>query len=72
MEFSGFEMKVGYNAGRGLMKDHIFRGKAFRKVKDSSLGGVKVGDGFNPSRLAESVPSQDVIRCSLHVHPYGK
>jgi hypothetical protein len=62
MEFSGLEMKVGYDASRGLMKDHIFGGKAFRKVQNPGLGDVKIGSGFDPSGLAKSIPSQDVIR----------
>jgi hypothetical protein len=62
MEFSGLEMKVGYDASGGLMKDHIFGGKAFREVQNPGLGDVKIGSGFDPSGQAESVPSQDVKR----------
>jgi hypothetical protein len=49
MEFSGLEMKVGYDASGGLMKDHIFGGKAFREVQNPGLGDVKIGSGFDPS-----------------------
>ena len=62
MELSGLEVKVSYDASRGLMKDHIFGGEAFRKVQNPGLGNVKIGSVFDPSGLAKSIPSQDVIR----------
>lgn len=65
-------MKVGYDAGRGLMKDYIFSGKAFREVQYSGPCGIDVGDPFNPDSLAESISSQDVIRLRLHKHPGGE
>ena len=71
-EFVGFEMKVGYDAGRGLMKDYIFAGEAFRKVQYSGLCSMNIGDGFDPDGMAESICSQDVIRLYLHRYPGGE
>src|SRR5882672_1699304 len=68
-EFSGLEMKIGYDADRGSMKDDIVGWKAFRQVQDSGFGGVNVGYGVDPDSVAASISSQDVIHSSLHVDP---
>jgi len=62
-------MKVGYDPGGSLMKDEVVGGKAFREVQNPGLGGLNVGYGFDPDSVAERIPSQDVIRRSLHMHP---
>jgi hypothetical protein len=67
-EFSGPEMKIGHDADRGSIKDHIVGWKAFRQVQDSGFRGVNVWHGVHPDGIAASIRSQDVIQRSLHVH----
>jgi hypothetical protein len=64
-------MKIGYDAGGGLMKDEIFCGKAFRQVQDSGPSGSKVGHSLDPEGHAESIASQNVIPRNLHTDPDG-
>jgi len=62
-------MKVGYDLGGSLIKEEIVGGKAFREVQNSGIGGSNVGYRFDPHCVAERIPSQDVIRRSLHMPP---
>jgi hypothetical protein len=64
-------MKVGYDAGGGLMKDEIFSVKAFRQAQDSGSSGSKVGHSLGPEGHAESIASQNVIPRNLHTDPDG-